>query len=80
VAGTLGIAEYQAATGVTLQIKGEKPRAVEQLPPRRWILFDFLSAAFLGREPETPVSEVLRSNQVALGAWRAAETGAWVKL
>jgi predicted dehydrogenase len=76
LAGTKGVIEYQASTGLTLVTTGEPPKRIEALPERGWVFVDFLAAAFLGRKPAIPHEEIYRSTELALAAWRSAETGA----
>src|SRR3954469_10897388 len=42
LAGTKGVAEYQASTGVTLMTADEKPHVIEKLPAQQSVFLDFL--------------------------------------
>ncbi len=80
LAGSRGIAEYQAATGVTVMSNAGKPRVIEELPPARWLFADFLESVYRGGRPGLTLEEILRVNRIVLLARRSAEEGRIVKL
>ncbi|MCS7314552.1 MAG: Gfo/Idh/MocA family oxidoreductase [Bryobacterales bacterium] len=80
LAGTKGVAEYQAATGVTVVSTSSKPRVIENLPPARSLFVDFLQSVYLGAPPGLALQEILRVNRIVLLARQAAEQGRIVKL
>ncbi len=75
IAGTKGVAEYQAATGVRV-LGAPAP----ELKPRRSIFADYV-AAVLG-QPSTALThaEIWAANEAVLAAREAAETGRVVKI
>lgn len=80
LAGSKGVAEYQAATGVTVISASSKPRVIENLPPARSLFVDFLESVYLGKEPALSLAEILRVNRIVLLARQAAEEHRIVKL
>jgi predicted dehydrogenase len=73
LAGTKGIAEYMAATGVTVLSAGRKPRVVTQLPPRRWLFAEFLESVYNGKPESLTLADIYRVNDIVLAAREAAE-------
>ncbi|MCX7670563.1 MAG: hypothetical protein N2439_10890, partial [Anaerolineae bacterium] len=80
LAGSKGVAEYQAATGVTVLSASSKPRVIENLPPARSLFVDFLESVYLGKQPGLTLAEILRVNRIVLLARQAAEEHRIVKL
>jgi predicted dehydrogenase len=80
LAGTLGVAEYQAWHGVTLVTKSEKPRKVEDLPPARSLFVEFLKALYLGGPDPVSAADVFRMNEICLKARDAANSSRVVRL
>lgn len=74
VAGTEGIAEYTAATGVTVERRGRAPVALKELPPARSLFLEFL-AHLDGGPPPVPYPDLFRSVEIALKAWQAGRQG-----
>lgn len=74
VAGTEGIAEYTAATGVTLQRRGQAPVVVKELPAERSLFLEFLAHLEGGPAP-VPYKDLFRSVEVALKAWESGKQG-----
>lgn len=74
VAGTEGIAEYTAATGVTLQRRGRKPETLKELPAERSLFLEFLAHLEGGPAP-IPYPDLFRSVEIALKAWEAGKNG-----
>ncbi len=75
LAGTRGIAEYMAATGVTLLAHGRKPEKIAQLPPEGSIFAEFLDHVYLGKPTLLPREEIFRLCEITLGAHEAAASG-----
>ncbi len=79
LAGTKGVAEYQAATGVTVMSAVGKPEVIGELPPQGSVFIDFLEAVYKGKSPDLTLSDIYRSNEIVLAAREAAETSRLVK-
>ncbi len=73
LAGTKGVAEYQAATGVTLLAAGKKPETIRDLPPEGSVFLDYLDFAYNGRPATLPLADIYRVNEIVLGARESAE-------
>ena len=54
LAGTKGIVEYQASTGVTLTTSDHSPEIIRELPEQKWLFADFLESIYLGKAPASP--------------------------
>jgi predicted dehydrogenase len=80
LAGTKGIAEYMAATGVTLLAAGKKPMTLAELPPEGSIFAEFLDHVYLGKSTSLPHNEIYRICEITLGAHEAAVSGKIVQL
>jgi predicted dehydrogenase len=77
LAGTKGIVEYRAPSGVT--VAGAKgSRTVDPLPPRGSVFADFLQSAYAGAKAALPWSEIVRANEWTLAAQEAAVKGSVV--
>jgi len=72
LAGTRGIAEYMAASGVTVISANRQPRVVEQLPPRRWLFSEFLQSVYNGAPETLSLADIFRANEIVLAARDAA--------
>lgn len=79
IAGTEGVVEYQAQTGLTLVTGRDKPRTITDLPAAGSVFIDYLESAYLGKTPGLPVTDIYRVNEIVLAARDAAETGRVVK-
>jgi hypothetical protein len=79
LAGTLGVAEYQAATGVTVVTETEKPQPVA-LPEPRSSFADFLDHVFNGKPTLVPLADIWMANHVVLTARDAANSRSVVTL
>lgn len=79
LAGTKGVAEYMAATGVTLLAEGAKPRVLTDLPPKGSVFLDYLQATYNGKAPALSVPEIWRVNEITLAAQEAADRHSLVK-
>jgi len=73
LAGTRGVAEYQAATGVTLVTDKHPPRQLTDLPPNGSLFLDFLSSAYLGQTTVLDLQDIYRVNEIVLAARDAGD-------
>lgn len=80
IAGTNGIIEYQASTGLTLQERGKAPRTVAALPERSWLFAGFVNAIYAGGKDEVKEQDIYRSMRATLSAWESAKTGRLVTI
>ena len=72
LAGTRGVAEYMAATGVTLATASEKPHRVEPLPAAGSVFRDYLASVYGGASPTLKESEIYAACDATLAAHEAA--------
>lgn len=72
LAGLEGIAEYQAATGVTLMTGKREPHVVTDLPPPGSVFVDFLESVYLGKPAALSMDDVFRVSEITLAAEEAA--------
>jgi predicted dehydrogenase len=79
LAGTQGVVEYQAATGVTVVTGKEKPHVITELPKSRSLFVDFLESVYHGKAPGLSLQDIYRVNEIVLAARLAAEQGRVVK-
>jgi predicted dehydrogenase len=79
LAGTKGVAEYMASTGVTLLSAGAKPEKITELPPNGSVFVDYLQATYADKAPTLTLEEIWRVNEITLAAHEAAETGKLVR-
>ena len=79
LAGTKGIAEYMAATGVTL-VTGSRAEKFAELPAARSVFADFLDHIYNGKPEPISWKEIERGHRIALRARDAMEKGRPVKL
>ena len=75
LAGTRGVAEYMAATGVTLLTATRKPEKVVELLAAGSLFAEFLDHVYLGKPTTLPHSEIFRVCELTLAAHEAARTG-----
>ncbi len=80
IAGTKGIVEYTAATGVTLLEEGKAPAKIEQLPTARHLFADFLDHVYNGAPPRQTLDEVLHVSDAVQAAEDASRLGRVVKV
>lgn len=80
IAGTKGVAEYMAATGVTLVTAGEKPRTLTDLPSGGDLFIDYLQATYNGKAPTITLPDIWRVNEITIAAHEAAEKGHTVQI
>jgi predicted dehydrogenase len=79
VAGTKGVVEYMAATGLTLVTTGEKPKTITDLPADGSVFVDYLKATYLGAKPSITLTDIWRVNEITLAAHESAEKRQTVK-
>jgi len=79
LAGTEGVAEYMAATGLTLMTKRSKPAVIDKLPPGGSVFVDFLEHVYMGKPASLPLEDIYRVCELALAASEAALTGKVVR-
>jgi predicted dehydrogenase len=80
LAGTQGVAEWQASTGVTVVTGQQKLRRLETLPPQGSLFEDFLRALYLGGPDPIAPADVWRVNEICLVARESAEKGRMLKI
>jgi hypothetical protein len=80
LAGTKGIAEYQASTGVTLMTTDAKQRVITELPEKGSLFIDYLNATYNGKAPSITKPEIYRICEITLAAEEAANKGAMVHI
>lgn len=80
LAGTKGILEYQAASGLTLMTSEQKPHALGQLPPKQSVFVDFLESVYNGKPAALPLADIYRVNEIVLAADEAAAEGRVIKI
>lgn len=80
LAGTNGVAEYMAATGVTLVSDKRKPEVIQELPPSEDLFVHFLDHIYNGKPPGITWDDIYRTTHIVLSARAAAEQHRVVKL
>jgi predicted dehydrogenase len=80
LAGTKGVAEWQASTGVTVVTNDAKPRRVELATSKGSLFEDFLRALYLGGPDPIAPADVWRVNEICLVARESAEKGRMLKI
>src|SRR2546426_2796538 len=80
LAGTRGVAEYQAATGVTLTTVNQAPRQIRELPPDGSLFLDFLSSVYLGKPAGLDLRDIYRVNEIVLAARDSADQHRFMRL
>ena len=73
LAGTRGVAEYQAATGVTLITEKRPLHQLTDLPPDGSLFVDFLSSVYLGKKSVLELPDIYRVNEIVLAARDSAD-------
>jgi predicted dehydrogenase len=73
LAGTKGIAEYQAATGVTVVSDKRPPRTIDNLPASRHLFVDFLDSVYNGKPTLLPMEDIFRINEITIAAQESAD-------
>lgn len=80
LAGTKGVVEYMAATGVTLLKEGSKPEVVRDLPEAKQVFIDYLEHVYNNKPTDLPFPDVYRANLVTIAAQEAAVKGMAVRV
>ncbi len=80
LAGTKGVAEYQASTGVTLMTYDAPPRVVTTLPAAQSLFVEFLRAIYLQGPDPIALADIWRMNEICLKTRDAANSSRVVKL
>ncbi len=73
LAGTRGVVEYQAATGVTLITDRHAPRQITDLSPTGLLFVDFLNAIYNGKTSILELNDIYRVNEIVLVARDAGD-------
>jgi predicted dehydrogenase len=73
LAGTRGVVEYQAATGVTLVTGERAPREIRNLPPDGSLFLDFLESVYHGVPAGLSLTDIYRVNEIVLAARESAD-------
>ena len=80
LAGTEGVLELQASTGLTLITRKEKPRVITDLPPNQSLFLDFLASVYLAKPVGLSLEDIYRVNEIVLAARDAAAAGRVMKI
>lgn len=80
VAGTKGIVEYTAATGVTVMAEGAAPRKVTAMPEGRHLFAEFLDHVYNGKPSVQPLEEILHVSEAIQAAEDSSRSGKPVKV
>lgn len=80
VAGTKGVVEYTAATGVTVLAEGAKPRRIETLPPAQHLFVDFLESIYNHKPPTLTREEIFHVSDAIQAAEDSSHSGRTVKV
>ena len=75
LAGTKGVAEYMAATGVTLVTNTRQPAKIDTLPPEGSVFAEFLDHVSLGKPTSQPHENIYRLCEITLASHDAAVSG-----
>ena len=73
LAGTLGVAEFQEATGVTVITASKPPRQIRDLPPDTEPFLEFLESVYHGKAPDISLRDIYRVNEIVLAARDSAD-------
>jgi predicted dehydrogenase len=79
IAGTKGVLEYQASTGLTVVTDTRKPEVIRDLPPQKPLFVDFLESVYLGTSPALDLASIYRVNEIVLAADESARQPRIVK-
>ncbi len=72
IAGTEGVAEYQAATGVTVATRNRKPERVTALPESGSVFRDYIAHTYTGAPATLPVDDIYAVCEATIAAHEAA--------
>jgi predicted dehydrogenase len=73
LAGTRGVVEYQAATGVTLVTDKRPPQTITELPEGGSLFLDFLNSVYHGSPLVLELKDIYRVNEIVLAARDAGD-------
>lgn len=80
LAGAKGVAEYQAATGVTLVTGSRPPHQLTDLPPAGSLFVDFLASVYHGAPAGLSLADIYRVNEIVLAARDSGDTHQILKI
>ncbi len=80
LAGTKGVVEYQASTGVTLMTYEAPTKVIHPLPAPQSLLVEFLRALYLNGPDPITTEDIWRMNEICLKTRDAANSGRVAKL
>jgi predicted dehydrogenase len=80
LAGTKGVLEYQAGTGVTLMTTEQKPHRIESLPPQQSVFLDFLNSSYNGKPAALTLADCYRVTEITIAAQTAADKGQTIQI
>jgi predicted dehydrogenase len=80
VAGTKGIVEFTAATGVTVISEANKSRRLDTLPARGEIFVDFLDHIYNGKPSTLTLDEIFHTSRVIQAAEDSSRVGRVVRV
>ncbi len=80
IAGTKGIVEYTAATGVTILSDSGKPKRMETLPPAGQIFVDYLESIYNNKPATLTQEEIFHVSDAIQAAETSSRTGHPVKV
>lgn len=80
LAGTRGVAEYQASTGVTLVTDRQPPRQILELPPNGSLFLDFLNSVYNGKPAVLELRDIYRVNEIVLAARDAGDRRQMIRI
>lgn len=80
LAGTRGVVEYQAATGVTIVTDKQPPRRITDLPASGSLFLDFLNSVYNGRTSVLELKDIYRVNEIVLAARDAGDRHQMMKV
>lgn len=72
LSGTKGVAEYMAATGVTLGTRTSKPHRIDTLPGEGSVFRDYIAHVYAGAPATLTVDEIYSVCEVTIAAHEAA--------
>lgn len=72
LSGTKGVAEYMAATGVTLATRTTKPHRIEKLPPEGSVFRDYIAHVYTGAPATLTTDEIYSVCEITIAAHEAA--------
>jgi hypothetical protein len=81
IAGTKGVAEYMAATGVTLlSLSRKQPEVIKELPAAEHLFVHWVDHIYNGKPEPITWNDIYRTTHIVLQARAAAEDHKIVKL